>query len=219
MSQRDSGLGNGRRGERGGDTRARLLAVAEELVRARGFNGFSYADLAKAVGVRTASIHYHFPNKTDLGLALVEAYDARYEAAMAAIARESEDGARRVRAYAALYAGGLEQNLGCLCAMLAASPDLLSAPMRAATRAFFRKHVAWLRDVIAAGRANGTAREGPDAEELARSIVALLEGALLLERLLDGPEGFRSALAAIERLVAPDAGAAERPTTAPARSG
>ena len=55
------------------DTRAELLIQAETLVRGRGYAGFSYADLAEAVGIRKASIHHHFPTKVDLGAALVAA--------------------------------------------------------------------------------------------------------------------------------------------------
>ncbi|WP_395665004.1 TetR/AcrR family transcriptional regulator [Methylocella sp.] len=197
-----------------GETRERLLACGEALARSRGFNGFSYADLAAAVGVRTASIHYHFPTKADLGLALVARYDARYDAAMEAIARETPDAARRVRAYAGLYLKGLEDNLGCLCAVLAASPDVLSLEMRAAVAAFFEKHVVWLARVIEQGRADGTARPGAAAEPLARAIICLLEGALMMERLFDahgfprnggasGARSFEGALAAVEREIAP----------------
>ena len=53
-------------------TANRILDVAERLVQLRGYNAFSYADVAKAVGIRKASLHYHFATKGDLGLALVE---------------------------------------------------------------------------------------------------------------------------------------------------
>ena len=95
------------------DTRAELLMQAETLVRGRGYAGFSYADLAAAVGIRKASIHHHFPTKIDLGAALVAAYAARYAAALEAIRRDVPDGPGRVEAYGRLYLGGVEQGLGC----------------------------------------------------------------------------------------------------------
>jgi AcrR family transcriptional regulator len=49
----------------------RILDVAEALGQTRGFNGFSYADIAVQLGVTKASLHYHFPSKSDLGRALV----------------------------------------------------------------------------------------------------------------------------------------------------
>nr|WP_244406229.1 TetR/AcrR family transcriptional regulator [Methylocella silvestris] len=173
------------------------------MVRTRGFNGFSYADLASAVGVRTASIHYYFPSKTDLGVALIASYDQRYDAAMAQIVRSTEDGVRRIRAYADLYLDGLEQNLGCLCAILAITPDFLPVEMRDAVGRFFKKHFHWLEQMIEEGRANGSIRADADPQRQARIIIALLEGALLMERMLDGEKGFRSVVAAMESQLRP----------------
>ena len=59
------------------DTRTALLDAAENVVRMRGYDGFSYADLAGAVGIRKASIHHHFPAKQDLATAIVARYAAR----------------------------------------------------------------------------------------------------------------------------------------------
>ena len=54
------------------DTRKQIVAVASEFVQAVGYNAFSYRDLAERVGIRTASIHYHFPTKADLGREIVQ---------------------------------------------------------------------------------------------------------------------------------------------------
>ena len=41
------------------DTAVRILDAAEQLVRERGFNGFSYANVAAELGLTSASVHYH----------------------------------------------------------------------------------------------------------------------------------------------------------------
>ncbi len=79
------------------DTRSRLIAEAEFLVRTRGYAGFSYGDLATAIGISRASIHHHFPSKEDLGAALIESYTERYDAALQAIWAQSESGSRGLR--------------------------------------------------------------------------------------------------------------------------
>ena len=48
-------------------TSQRILDIAERLVQTRGYNGFSYADIAQALKVTKASLHYHYPAKADLG--------------------------------------------------------------------------------------------------------------------------------------------------------
>ncbi|MGU3361237.1 TetR/AcrR family transcriptional regulator [Methylobacterium sp. M6A4_1b] len=179
------------------DTRAALLLQAETLVRRRGYAGFSYADLAGTVGIRKASIHHHFPTKSDLARALVAAYDARYDAALAEIRAGEPDAIRRIAAYGALYLGGVEAGLGCLCAALAIEGDALPDSLRSDIARFFEKHIGWLEGVLAEGVAAGCVRASAEPAAMARMVIAALEGALLMERLLAGPAGFRDTLSAL----------------------
>src|SRR5690606_27556968 len=66
-------------------TRTQILQQAERLVQERGCNGFSYRDLSALIGIKTSSVHYYFPQKEDLLLALVQQYHARWQAAIQAI--------------------------------------------------------------------------------------------------------------------------------------
>ena len=72
-------------------TADRILDIAERLVQRRGFNAFSYADVATAVGIRKASLHYHFATKADLGQALIARYRQTFLAALREIEAEAED--------------------------------------------------------------------------------------------------------------------------------
>ena len=179
------------------DTRAELILQAELLVRRQGYSGFSYAQLAEVVGIRKASIHHHFPTKTDLALALVAAYDARYDEALNAILAEGGDGAARIKAYATLYLKGIEKGLGCLCAVLAVEMDTLPLQIRTAVACFFGKHIAWLETVLTGGITNGTIRAGVDPPSFARMVISTLEGALMMERLLGDEEGFHRTISAL----------------------
>jgi TetR/AcrR family transcriptional repressor of nem operon len=181
------------------DTRHELLMEAELLVRTRGYSGFSFAHLADVVGIRKASIHYYFRTKDDLAVALVAAYDARYDEALAAIIAASDDGLARIEAYGGLYLRGAEKRLGCLCAVLATEFDSLPERLRADIAAFFAKHVAWLERVLNDGQSNGTITREIDPAAGARMIVAALEGALMMERVLAGGIGFKAALEALKQ--------------------
>lgn len=185
------------------DTRTAILLEAEALIRRRGYAGVSYADLADVVGIRKASIHHHFPTKADLAVALLERYDGLYDAAMAQIGDRTRDGLERIRAYAALYLGGVEKGLGCLCAAFAAELETLPDTLRADLGRFFAKHIAWIEGVLEAGRRDGTIRAAIEPAPFARMIVATLEGALMIERATEGPVGFAGALSAIESTLRP----------------
>jgi TetR/AcrR family transcriptional repressor of nem operon len=56
------------------DTRETIMTLARATAQAHGYNGLSFRELAKAVGVKSASVHYHFPTKGDLGAALARRY-------------------------------------------------------------------------------------------------------------------------------------------------
>src|SRR3954453_15192527 len=94
---------------RGGDTAGRILDSAERLVQARGFNGFSYADVAGELGVTKASLHYHFAGKTELGHALIARYAERFSLALEPIDETVPTAPAKLAAYAALYADVLQR--------------------------------------------------------------------------------------------------------------
>src|SRR5437660_11718741 len=102
------------------DTAARTLDVAERLVQVRGYNGFSYADVAAELGITKASLHYHFPGKAELGEALIVRYASRFAEALRQIDSDCQDVPAKLAAYAELYAGVLKEERMCLCGMLAA---------------------------------------------------------------------------------------------------
>src|ERR1700675_1390209 len=88
----------------GASTRSRILDIGERLVQVRGFNGFSYADVAGELRVTKASLHYHFRGKGELGEALIARYSERFGEAMAAIDARTADAPAKLDAYAGLYA-------------------------------------------------------------------------------------------------------------------
>jgi TetR/AcrR family transcriptional regulator, transcriptional repressor for nem operon len=111
------------------DTASRILDVAERLVQSRGFNGFSYADVASEIGISKASLHYHFPGKAELGEALIGRYASRFGEALEEIDRRGGGAPAKLDAYARIYADVLRERRMCLCGMLAADYDTLPKPM------------------------------------------------------------------------------------------
>jgi TetR/AcrR family transcriptional repressor of nem operon len=164
------------------DTATRILDVAERLVQSRGFNGFSYADVAAELGITKASLHYHFPGKGELGQALVERYAGRFAAALEEIDTGGGDAPAKLDAYARIYADVLRQKRMCLCGMLAADYDTLPRPMREAVIRFFDANETWLTSVFEQGQAEGSVRLDGSAGEAAQALIGGLEGALLVAR-------------------------------------
>ena len=159
-------------------TAERLVDVAQDLVQTRGYNGFSYADLSTAVGIRKASVHHHFPAKGDLGREVAARYRRTFADTLAAIERATPAPRARLDRYVELYAAALsERGRMCLCGMLAAEYDTLPEPVQDEVRGFFDDQRAWLTRVLGAEE-----RSPVRARRVADALLAGLEGALLVSR-------------------------------------
>jgi TetR/AcrR family transcriptional regulator, transcriptional repressor for nem operon len=176
-----------------GETATRILDVAEKLVQRRGFNGFSYADIAGELKITTASLHYHFASKADLGKALINRYAERFLRALDGINSHFSDAAAKLRAYADLYGTVLREERLCLCGMLAAEYNTLPQGMREAVTRFFDDNETWLARLLAEGHEAGELHFPGSPEDAAHMIVAGLEGAMLVSRPSGGLTRFQSA--------------------------
>jgi len=199
-------------------TRDQVLDVAERLAQTRGFNGFSYADISEELGITKASLHYHYPTKTDLGCAIIERYKQRFGAALAQISAAGLPASRQLNSYVQLYAGVLQSGRLCLCGMLAAEYSTLAEPMRLAIRGFFEANEAWLARLLESGRQAGDLTFDGDATEAANALTCTLEGAMLLARSYGDVTRFETAANRVLREFAPATGDGRRPGRGNARS-
>jgi len=181
---------NSRSAEAAENTAGRILDVAERLIQTKGFNAFSYADIASELGVTKASLHYHFATKALLGVRIVERYAANFEGALHAITHRERASASKLRAYIDLYEGVLRHGRMCLCGMLAADLETLSPETRERLQAFFDMNERWLAALLEHGRAAGELKFEGTAIHEARYLVGGLEGAMLIARSYGDPGRF-----------------------------
>ncbi len=166
-------------------TTSRILDVAERMLQVRGYNGFSYGDVAAELDITRAALHYHFKGKAELGQALIDRYATRFGAALAQLDATAPDAAAKLRGYVALYADVLSADRMCLCGMLAAEHRTLPDPLQQAVCDFFTANTTWLRKVLEEGCSDGSLRCPGTAEATASMVLGTLEGAMLITR-LDG---------------------------------
>jgi len=170
-----------------------ILDVAEQLAQTRGYNGFSYADIASQLGVTKASLHYHFPSKAELGRALIERYGISFQAALEAIDQQAEEAHEKLQRYVGLYNSVLSNERMCLCGMLAAEYATLPAPMQEELKLFFNANERWLTAVLEDGLQSGAFRFREPAGERARALIGALEGVMLVARSYGDPRRFQAA--------------------------
>lgn len=166
------------------DTREQILDLAETLIQTRSYGGFSYQDISDALGIRKASIHYHFPSKTDLGAAVIDRYAARFESTLAELAGDtSRSSLEALEFYFQPYLEFARTNdRVCLCGSLAGEMLTLPEEMRARVDRFFRGHQAWLQTILQRGEARREFKLAAPAAKTARMILGALQGGLLVKR-------------------------------------
>ena len=150
-----------------------VLDAAEQRMRAGGYHAVSFRDLATDVGIRSASVHHHFPQKADLGAALVSRYRERFLAGLMRSQNLPPDG--RLRAFCDAYRQAFRAaDAVCLCGMLGAESHGLPENVGAAVRDFFAANIAWVADCLPPGLPADQRRDE------AAGIVATLQGAMML---------------------------------------
>jgi len=172
-------------------TAEQILALACELVQTRGYNAFSYRDLAGQIGIKSASIHHHFPTKADLGKAMLRRYRENFADALEAIDRSRKSPSGRLSAYFDLFRQTARSDRGvCLGGMLAADMLTLAPEVQAELRAFFADSEEWLKGVLEAGAASGDFSLNGSPKDVALAIVSALEGAMMVARAHADPARF-----------------------------
>ena len=158
------------------DTRDRILEAARLTVQSRGYAGLSFRELAKVVGIRSASIHYHFSTKGELGGALAARYADDFAAYLDGLLLQDLDVKTRLRRYTDFFANTLRGgDRMCLAGILAAERNELPDEVRAEVVRFGDVNERWIARVLAEP-------DGLDAEETrarARAIFAAVSGAQL----------------------------------------
>lgn len=170
------------------DTRALILDAGERLIQERGYNGFSYQDIAEQLHIRKASIHYHFASKAELGAAVMQRYRERMEVAMSAardeiVASHKGNPWRLLELYFAPYVqfAGTPQKI-CVCGALAGEYPALPAGMQAEVERFIRDHQAWLADLLRTGADTGDFDLSGNPEDTAKAVFNSLQGGLMMKR-------------------------------------
>ncbi len=163
------------------DTRKRILDIAEELLLTRGFNAFSYQHISSVLGVRNAAIHYHFPKKSDLGVALIQRYHRRLN--RLAESCSGEDMLAQLERFFEVASSYYEKDKQvCPSGMLSTEFHTLPEDMQGEAVVFIEAMRLWAVRIVSEGRAQGVFTFQGEPETVGMLLFAALQGALQLAR-------------------------------------
>jgi len=199
--------GSPSKGRAPSETAEQILDLAETLIQTRSYSAFSYQDISDALGLTKASIHYHFPSKAELGVAVVDRYADRFGAALAAL---GQDEAKSSMALLDFYVRPYLQfaktpDRICLCGALAGEMLTLPPEMRTRVDRFFKTHHAWLAGILERGVQRGEFALAAPAAKTARLVLSALQGALLVKRTTGDMAQVKDVIAVLKAELTPPA--------------
>ena len=166
------------------DTREQIMDRAGQLLMSRGFHGFSYRDISTHLGVKNAAVHYHFPAKADLALALVDEYRQTLRKSTAEFMAYGGSALEQLEGFFAFTSK--QCHVGrCICPFGAFSVDYNELPddLREATQSFMEESIKWLTRVMEVGRSEGQFSYTGEPRAKAVTVLAALQGARQLARI------------------------------------
>lgn len=161
------------------NAREAILASARKAAQLHGYSGINFRTIAEDVGIKNASIYYHFRSKADLGAAVAKRYREDTAAVLETLRGEHADPADCLTCYPQIFRMSLENgNRLCLSSFMAAEHEDLPDEVKREVRAFADVNVSWLADVLSAAGLQ-------DAEACKRRALAIftaVAGAQLIAR-------------------------------------
>ncbi len=166
-----------------------ILDAAEGRMRAGGYSDVSFRDLAADVSIKSASVHYHFPTKEVLGVALVRRYGERVRLDLETNAGPEHPVGIRIRRLVSIFQqAAADKSAMCLCGLLGAEAEILPSAVRNEVAGFFSWLLDWLSDALGGGDM---------ARTRAVAIVTSLEGALIIAKTTNDTDIFDRACNAV----------------------
>jgi TetR/AcrR family transcriptional regulator, transcriptional repressor for nem operon len=174
-----------------GNVREAILVAAREAAMAYGYGGLNFRDLAETVGIKAASINYHFATKAQLGDWEDIARD------LEAISTNARSPTEALRRYPSIFRLSLERgNRMCLSSFMATEHDELPEPVLKEVQTFADVNTAWLCEHSVAAKLASPA----EGESTARAIYAAVAGAQIIARSRSDVQVFDKLIESYQRM-------------------
>jgi AcrR family transcriptional regulator len=185
------------------DTKTAILDLAEAMLLDRGFNAFSYANIASVLKIKSAAVHYHYPTKAELGVAIIRRTRERFARWTESPKTIAKSPAEKLEAFFRQYLGLLEAGQQiCLGGALETDFKTLPPEMQAETKKFVADFLGWMERVLEEGRERQIFSFPGEARDEAILVLSSMQGALQMTRAA-GASCLHLAMAQIKLLLVP----------------
>ncbi|MBN2737906.1 MAG: TetR/AcrR family transcriptional regulator [Spirochaetales bacterium] len=164
------------------NTKKEILNVAEKLILSKGYNGFSYNDISAEIGIKKASIHYHFATKPELASAVVKRYLRLFK--FWCLIKEPLSSKEKIRAFGMMYKD-LSDNCHKICpvSMLSAEYPTLAIHLKNDIKKLISEVENWLSRVLEQGINDDIFRKDLSPTIISKIIYCSLSNAISMYRI------------------------------------
>ncbi|MBI1769306.1 MAG: TetR/AcrR family transcriptional regulator [Bacteroidetes bacterium] len=164
-------------------TREEIIHLGDQLIRDKGFNAFSFYDISKKLKIKNASVHYHFPTKSDLGLSILDDHTKKLHELIEGTATKSP--MVKLNAFLSIYTKIKSEGRVCLVGSLATDLNTVDPKMAKALKVFANEILEWVTSILQEGRTKKVFAFQESARTKALMIISNMLAALQLSRLTD----------------------------------
>jgi len=173
------------------DTKTALLDCAQDLIQRVGVNAMSYKHLSDEVGIRKASIHYHFPKKEDLIVALLNRCRGVYDEMYNAIVESDNSAKDKLYMIAKIFEQSLRDGKVCVVGMLSVEFESLGDDARMATETSIKSSSKIYEKIFVQSVEEGVFSPTADTYDAAYGFFSFLLGTQILSRCMNDADQFQ----------------------------
>lgn len=187
------------------NTRQQIIEYSADMLRARGYNGFSFLDIAREFGIKKASVHHHFPKKVDLGIALCDWTQEWLQQGLEHFDTKGTSGWNKLERYfKAAQKHALNEQLMCPMSAFHSDLPILDDAIKERLKSLEEVELNWVQGVIHSGILSGEfSSDEADSKALAGLFIFSCKGALYHAR-LHGKDMFHKTMKQFGSLIRTD---------------
>lgn len=156
--------------------------MADKLIKHVGYNAFSYADISKQLNMKNAAIHYYFPAKSDLGVAVIQKNANAFKEIVQSWASLEER--QQYMNYLTMHDSFVRLHWSCIVGSLAPAYDTLPQNMQNELQELINSILSWLTTLLENGKKNKVFHYKGSAKDQANMTYSALLSSLMVNKVL-----------------------------------
>ncbi len=134
------------------DTKTQIITIATNLILEKGFNAFSYADISKVLNIKNAAVHYHFPTKEDLGVAVMKMQQENLKNFIETLQKNKVEEIAQLKALFSIYSGLFYEKRICALGSMGSDIQTLSPKIQTEVKKDYEQVLDWVEELLKSGK-------------------------------------------------------------------